>query len=427
MTSSLLSNYEALRNPAVRDDDVASLTSRAGAGPAPFTRSQPEIRFNDAASAIASPRRGLESNDDRDERARILAALDRLSKKQGTPDLEYSRHDDLTKLKRTEMAMRKITGARQVVTMMKRGMCFLASALEWLSNRGIFKGYLDLTGYSQHIQATKDSYDEQLNDVYEYMGSMSNINPIVMLVVSFASNTVFFGMSRAMQNKKLMANARLKAENEKLRAKMQQAQRQKTTRRPNQDPLLAKMNPGGKRPGAGAIDLQSLYSVNTMKTSIPTQPRGGGSYPRNAMSNARMGMRMPRAPPGAGLGMTRAPPGAGLGMPRAFSMPAGQAKQGPMPVRTMVDPVGPEKNASVNPLKQNKAKSILSLFAKKEDPKESDSKSVYTVGTGITQPTPSVTTEKTTTTEASKSSGVKKRVSDTKAEAPAPKKVKLQV
>ena len=255
--------FNRLSNPAVRDDESLTKSTQAGQGPLGFTNNSNEIRFN--SSNISSPRNvnREESNDDRDERVRILSSLDSLRRKQGCPNLEYSNSDDLLKLKRTEMAMRRVTGARQAVLLMKRGMCFLASALEWVSSKGFFNDFIDLEGFSQHINATKDSYTQQLSDVYEYMGAFTDVNPVAMLCVSFTSNMVYYGFSRAMINKKLRKNSILEAENDRLRKEVA------TTTPQDEDPLLKKKI---KKPSlqsifegktennaVGAVDLQSLY------------------------------------------------------------------------------------------------------------------------------------------------------------------------
>ena len=213
------------------------------------------------------------SSDERQERLRILARLQRLSTKPGFPPIQFQSNDSLSELRRKNNIATYAGRAKLAVDMMKRGTVFIAKAAEALSKR-YPNAYVDLDGYSSHLYTTIDSYDNMLHEIFDYYGdSFGEVNPILTYIMAVGSNMVMYSMSRKM-----------------IRAKEQLSQafgRRKRRRAPPKSPPPKRYRthgePGDMSGPDSGDEAASQMSFSTMNTDMARREAVVEQHPPQSM------------------------------------------------------------------------------------------------------------------------------------------------
>lgn len=299
-----MSMFEKLRNPAAMSEDAASVgrfTLKSGGGglgggggfrPGSVVgdnrsvgvAANGEIRFD--GGGYASDRTSGDmpaSLSAQAERARLLARMDRLSKKQECPSVSYSNTDTLAKLRMTEAVMVKALSLKQGVKMLERGILFAANAIEWLTTKGPLKGYVDLEGYSNHLSQSMSGFQTMLEEAYEHLSIMQSVNPVSQLAFALLSNMAMYALTRRITNSKLAEVAKKRAAEFAQKQQMQQMammqqqqkmaqQQQMRQQRPQMRQPQQQRRPEGKRPSP-SLEQKIAYlrqRQNLMRNSMST-------------------------------------------------------------------------------------------------------------------------------------------------------------
>lgn len=164
-------------------------------------RNEPNFDFQ-LTEEEEKPLAGVEkiriSSKERHERARLVARLTRLSKKQ---NFEFDPDAPLDELRHVNLIATQTGRAQITVGMITRGTLMLAQGLEWASKK--FKmPFINLDGYTEALTLQINQYESIMHEIHEYYADqIVKTSPLMTYIMAIGSNMVMYSITNQFLNR----------------------------------------------------------------------------------------------------------------------------------------------------------------------------------------------------------------------------------